>query len=326
VNDAIAWTAAQGTNNWVLWLGLNAPHSPFHKPPNALHSYTNLPPNPGASTRPYFEAMVEAMDTEIGRLMTNINLTNTTVIFIGDNGTSDKVIQPPYSTNHAKGTLYEGGTRVPLIIAGAGVSNPGRESTTLVHCVDLYATILELAGVNLALTLPNSLTFDSQSLLPILTNGVLPAARATIGEYFATAGDPALVGRFVKGARYKLIEFRNGTNEFYDLLNDQLETTNLLAGGLSPSQANAFSTLTNRSAQLQDHPRLNTARSTNAVSIAFKPVQLNTYTLQYVDGFPATNWVSLVSTTALNSDVNVSFADAISFTTNRFYRVDVEPQ
>jgi arylsulfatase B len=316
----------RGRTIGVLWLAFNAPHSPYHKPPIALHSYTNLPPTVGANERPYFEAMVEAMDTEIGRLMTNINLTNTTVIFMGDNGTADKVIQPPYTPNHAKETLYEGGTRIPLIVAGNHVSNPGRESTNLVHCIDLYATILELAGVNLALTLPTNLTFDSQSLLPILTNGVLPAPRATIGEYFTTDGDPELVGRFVKGARYKLIEFRNGTNEFYDLLNDSLEQTNLLTGGLSPSQANVYSTLTNRSAQLQDHPWLIAERSTNALSIAFKPVQLNTYTLQYLDEIQATNWVSLVSTTSPSSDLNVSLADTISFTTNRFYRVNVEPQ
>jgi arylsulfatase A-like enzyme len=150
VNDALQWISQRGTNSWFLWLAFNAGHTPFHKPPNELHSSDALPGTAihiNANPRLYYEAMIEAMDTEMGRLLTNmtrtnanVSLTNTMIIFLGDNGTPRQVIQPPYSASRAKGTLYEGGIRVPLIVAGAGVISPNRVSTEVVHCVDLFAT------------------------------------------------------------------------------------------------------------------------------------------------------------------------------------------
>jgi arylsulfatase A-like enzyme len=70
--------------------------------------------------------MVEALDSEIGRLLRSVDVATTTVIFVGDNGTSSGVIARPYPRAKAKGTVYEGGVRAPLLIAGAGVANKGR--------------------------------------------------------------------------------------------------------------------------------------------------------------------------------------------------------
>src|SRR4029079_9864202 len=115
--------------------------------------------------RPYFEAMVEAMDTEMGRLLAAVNRTNTHIIFLGDNGTAGQVVQPPFPSTRAKDTLYEGGTHVPFIISGPGVVSPGRTNSTMVNMVDVFATILELAGINVSATIPAGVTIDSQSLL-----------------------------------------------------------------------------------------------------------------------------------------------------------------
>src|SRR6185503_3037006 len=106
VDDAIAWIQTQGSRPWFAWVAFNAPHAPLHKPPNALcPHYTTLSGTQmdiNRNPRSYFEAMVEAMDTEIGRLLAAVNRTNTHIIFIGDNGTANQVIQPPYSTMKAK--------------------------------------------------------------------------------------------------------------------------------------------------------------------------------------------------------------------------------
>ena len=154
VNDAIAWINARGTNHWFAWVAFNAPHTPLHKPP------TNLAPNYAGlsgtqmsiNSNPalYFDAMVQAMDTEMGRLLAAVSLTNTHVIFIGDNGTPPKSIQPPYPSNHAKATIYEGGTRVPWIVAGPAVTTPGQTNLSPVHVADLFSTILEMAGTSAA--------------------------------------------------------------------------------------------------------------------------------------------------------------------------------
>jgi arylsulfatase A-like enzyme len=66
--------------------------------------------------------------------------TDTTVIFLGDNGTPNEVTAKPYSSDHAKLRVYEQGVRVPMIVAGSGVVNSGRKLTGLVNTVDLYPT------------------------------------------------------------------------------------------------------------------------------------------------------------------------------------------
>jgi len=309
-----------------VWLAFNAPHKPFHKPPNPLHSYAFLSgtvSDINTNTRPYFEATVEAMDTEIGRLLTNISLTNTTVIFVGDNGTALEVIQPPFFTNRAKGTLYDGGIHVPLIIAGAGVNNPGRESSALVHCVDLYATILALAGVNTQ-TLPAHLTFDSRSLVPVLAS-TNPAVgpRIVLSEYFGPASDPTVAGRAVQGERYKLIQFRSGTNEFYHLASDPQELTNLLAGALSPQAQAAYNFLSIQSDEWQARPVLTPATASNQFSVTFTAVQFYTYVQQRSTDLLQTNWTALASTNAPSSDATITMSTPIASATNVFSRLRV---
>jgi arylsulfatase A-like enzyme len=323
-NDAIAWINAQGTNAWFLWLAFNAGHTPLHKPPNNLHSSDALlgtPMHINNNQRAYFEAMIEAMDTELGRVLTNVSLTNTTVIFIGDNGTTGQTIQPPYSSTRAKGTLYEGGLRVPLIVAGASVTNPGRTSTNLVHAVDLYATVLELAGVNLALALTNR-TVDSQSLVPLLQDTAGTNARLVMSENFSETLTNTAAGRALTDGRYKLIQFRNGTNELYDLQSDYLEATNLLARALTVAEQGAHDMLAAQSDVWQVRPALHSLTRTGAqFSASFTPVQRNTYTLERRAAANTGSWLSVTSTVAPSSDITLRLTDADAPGTNQFYRV-----
>jgi arylsulfatase A-like enzyme len=226
VNDAVTWINARTAANqkWVAWVAFNAPHSPFHVPPTNLHSYGA---NPATNLLKY-RAAVEAMDTEIGRLLLSVNAATTDIILIGDNGTPGQVIQSPYDAAHAKDTLYEGGIRVPLIIKGPSVVSGGRTSDALVHAVDLFSTMLEMAGV----PLPSGVTLDSTSLKPILSNLTNTAHSRDFTDQFdqssATVG-----GRILRDDRYKLIRFNTGTDEFYDLQSDPAESTNLLASGVA---------------------------------------------------------------------------------------------
>ena len=87
---AINWLDNQ-TTPWFLWLAYNAPHTPFHLAPSNLHTQGNLPSDEGsidANPLPYFLSAVEAMDTEMGRLINSLTpeeRANTIIIFIGDN-------------------------------------------------------------------------------------------------------------------------------------------------------------------------------------------------------------------------------------------------
>ena len=121
---------------WFCWVAFNAPHTPFHNPPEELHSYG---PNPlGSGNRTAYEATLEALDTELGRLLAFVDLANTNVILIGDNGTPGQVVQAPFARGHAKGSLYEGGIHVPMVVSGPHVAlAPGTESPRMVNAVDL---------------------------------------------------------------------------------------------------------------------------------------------------------------------------------------------
>ena len=184
------------------------------------------------------------MDTEIGRLVKQLGPTvmaKTTVIFLGDNGTPKEVVEVPPDPSDPdpryKGSLYEGGINVPLIISGAEVKKPNRESQALVNTTDLYATILDLAGVDLRTALGGA-KFDSVSLKPILSNTYNRSLRKyNYAELFKTA-EPWT--RAIRNERFKLIRINpakespfeyNETlhpTKFFDLMSDPLEKTNLL--------------------------------------------------------------------------------------------------
>jgi arylsulfatase A-like enzyme len=90
-----------------------------------------------------YQANIQSLDTEIGRLLAEVDLETTTVIFVGDNGVPPPVKDATGGLRSTKGSVYEGGVRVPLIVAGAGVTRRGREDELFVT-TDLYATILNL--------------------------------------------------------------------------------------------------------------------------------------------------------------------------------------
>ncbi len=230
VDDAVNWINARTSagQSWIAWVAFNAPHTPFHVPPVGLHSYGA---NPATNLLKY-QAAVEAMDTEIARLLLAVNTSTTDIVFMGDNGTPGQVAQAPYDISHAKDTLYEGGIRVPLIISGPDVTASGRSSDALVHAVDLFSTLLELAGV----PLPSSVTLDSKSLVPILGNNAAGIrSRVYTDQFDQSAGSSG--GRVLRDDRYKITRLKDGTERFHDLLSDPAESTNLLANGIAAMSA-----------------------------------------------------------------------------------------
>jgi arylsulfatase A-like enzyme len=324
VNDALAWIQQQGTTNWFLWLAFNASHKPLHKPPNYLHSYEALSAKQidiDQNPRPYFEAMTEAMDTELGRLLSHIDRSNTVVIFIGDNGTAYEVVQPPFSSTRAKGTLYEGGIRVPMIISGPVVTNPRRENTNLVHTVDLFATILELAGGNLHEVLPTNTLCDAHSLLPVLTNGAGTPRDWVFSEQFSTGLLPAEQGRAIRDDTFKLIRLNSRTEEFYNLLIDPYETTNLLRNALTAEQSTSYTALTATLAKLQNVPQVTGLSYTSkrfAVSVSW--IQGAQFSLHRSLSLSSSPWTKITALSQSNNFI-VTLTDTNAAEAQNFYRV-----
>ncbi len=209
-DQAINWIDQQ-TQPWFLWLAHIAPHSPFHTPPAGLFSGT------ANNRQTRYIAMIEAMDTEIGRLFENIApevLDNTVVLFIGDNGSPNNVLQT-YPNNRGKATVYQGGVHVPMIVAGKGVTRQNVQDDKMVNAIDFYATILEIAGIELSGGIHNSLSFYD-----LLSNADAPSRPYNYAEI---EGDWT-----IRNTQYKFLQLANGTQEFYDLLADPLESNNLI--------------------------------------------------------------------------------------------------
>ncbi len=253
VNDALAWLQTLNSNQpFFLWLAFNSPHEPLHLPPPGLHTYTNLngtPANINVQPKAYFKAMIQAMDHEIGRLFDSLQsinkLDSTDFIFIGDNGNTARTAQISDLTK-AKGTVYEYGVHVPLIIAGPSVVNKGRVSNALVNSVDLFATIVENFGYyNWQTQIPNNKTIDSKSLQPIIKNQIDSIRPWSFCEIFKLTSDSS-DGKAMKNKDYKLIRFDYGAEEFYNIAFDSLESHNLLLGVLTPQEKDQYYDLCNK--------------------------------------------------------------------------------
>lgn len=234
---AIDWVDEQN-KPWFLWLAYNAPHTPFHLAPTNLHSQGNLPTDSGsidANPTPYYMSAVEAMDTELGRLINSLSAAekaNTVIIFVGDNGTPNQVAQAPYSRRKAKNSLYQGGVNVPMVVSGVGVTRTNEHEEALIHTTDLFATIVSIAGVS------TSKRENSTSFYPLLTN-----LNAVSREYVYTEISNNGLGYAIRNGTYKLIKFDSGTEEFYNLITDEYENTNLIGTTLSSAAANAKTVL-----------------------------------------------------------------------------------
>lgn len=166
-NDAVKFINHQTLNKpFYLYLAFNAAHTPYQAPQAYLDRYKNIP---DASRRAY-AASITAMDEQIGRLIDALTqkklLDNTIIIFQSDNGgTSNPMFAGEGDTSKlkipcnngpyrdGKGSLYEGGTRVPAIVYWPSRVKAGTVNG-MMHVVDMYPTLLALAKGSLEKSKP----------------------------------------------------------------------------------------------------------------------------------------------------------------------------
>jgi len=258
---------------WFLWVAYNSAHEPLHRPPRALRS-SRLGMSP--SEDDLFDAMVETVDTEIGRLLAGIPadvLANTTIVYLSDNGTPSHGIRSPWNDLRSKGTVYEGGVNVPFIVVGSHVGEPGAETSALVHFVDLFPTVAEIAEVEwgsraaLATTGPDDhvetspaewdqrvfhfarTPLDGRSLLPVLADPTVSLREELFTESFWPNGDPATASslRMIRDAEWKLLRRDLGdeiVDSFYYLRSGLWdEGVDLMETGLTEATAAEYERL-----------------------------------------------------------------------------------
>ncbi|WP_414663136.1 sulfatase [Horticoccus sp. 23ND18S-11] len=164
-------------------------------------------------------AATSFVDAQVGRIMQALEdaglAENTVMVVWGDHGwhLGEKAIT-------GKNTLWDVGTRVPLIFAGPGIARGGR-STQPAELLDLYPTLVELSG------LPARTDLEGLSLVPQLRNAQAPRARPAITSH--NQGNHG-----VRSERWRYIRYADGTEELYDHANDPREWTNV---ALKPENA-----------------------------------------------------------------------------------------
>ena len=157
-------------------------------------------------------ASTSFVDAQIGRLVealkANGRWENTVIVVWGDNGwhVGEKGIT-------GKNTLWNGGTRVPLIFAGPGVGG-GQRCTQPADLLDIYPTLIDLCG------LPKRTDLEGLSLIPQLKDAKTVRERPAL-----TSHNPG--NHTVRSERYRYIRYADGSEEFYDMQQDPHEWTNL---------------------------------------------------------------------------------------------------
>ena len=230
---------------FILCLMHHTPHVPLASPPEDEALYDDAPKGRFQKNQEY-AGMISHMDQSVNTVMdklTELGLDeNTIVIFTSDNGgwngvTSNK----PY--RGGKGNLYEGGTRVPLILRWPGRIKAGVVSDAPVHSVDWFPTFLDLAGLT---PMPQA-HVDGMSMLPLL-KGMKAEHRALYWHFphrrapssSVIDGDWKLIHWIVSG-RYELFDLKADPAEEHDLSVQMPERTDhmvqLLEGHLRESGA-----------------------------------------------------------------------------------------
>ena len=202
-------------------------------------------------------AMVDNMDQNIGRVIDHLKkngeFENTLFLFLTDNGASherdkrafknytptgkekmggvmsyecigfnwSQVANTPLARH--KTTSHEGGVNTPMIAHWPkGIKSKSGWSREPAHLVDIMSTLIELSGGEYKdeFNGNKSLPLQGVSLIPTFTEGKLAPRKTSIGYNFG-------MGKGVRTERWKLVSFKNGPWELYDMLNDRTETNNL---------------------------------------------------------------------------------------------------
>jgi arylsulfatase A-like enzyme len=229
---------------FFLYLPHFGVHSPHQAKKELIDKFKEKAPA-GGHRDPTYAAMIASVDESVGRVLATLEelgLTeNTLVIFSSDNGGVggyrtiglDKIgVTDNAPLRGGKGSLYEGGVRVPYVFRWPGMIEAGRTSATPIISVDLYPTLLELAGAK-----PQAdVTLDGVSYAAVLKGDAETLDREAIywhfPGYLGAAGDtwrtkPVSV---VRAGDWKLREnLEDGSVELYHLKRDFGETKNLAA-------------------------------------------------------------------------------------------------
>jgi arylsulfatase len=245
--EALDFIRGNRRRPFFLFYATTVPHLALQVPDDSLAEYAGAWPEtpydggkgylPHPKPRAAYAAMVSRLDRSVGRVMALLRELrleeDTLVLFASDNGATYDVggfdaafFQSTGGLRAAKGSVYEGGIRVPLIGRWPGRIRPGRTSEHVCGFQDLFPTILEAAGLDRAA--PAGL--DGLSFAPeLLGRGRQPGHESLYMEFTGYGGQQMAREGEWKGVRRDLLKNPAAPMEIYDLAADPLETRDLAA-------------------------------------------------------------------------------------------------
>jgi arylsulfatase A-like enzyme len=238
-DQALSFITAHAAAPFLLNLWFYDVHTPFQCKADLKAKYEGHASLDGRQHCASMGAMVETMDTGLGRVIDRIDAlglaANTIFIFYSDNGGNmydwqDNALPTSnFPLRQGKASIHEGGTRVPCIISWPGHTAPGSNNPSLISSVDLYPTILQMAGLS-----PDpAAVVDGISQVPALegTGSPRDTAFCLFAHSMPATGNRAAC--WVRQGNMKLIRFFHDNPdtshryELYDLASDVSEQTNL---------------------------------------------------------------------------------------------------
>ena len=229
--EALRFMEQNRTRPFFLYLPHHAVHTPLMGKTNVISKYeAKVRAKPGlAQHNAVYAALVESVDESVGRILGTLDelglADNTVVVFTSDNGglvlnqvTSNRPLRA------GKGSPYEGGVRVPLLVRWPGRVRPGSVCDTPVISADFLPTFLEIVGLKPG---PDQV-MDGESLVPLLRRSGRLKREALFWHYPHYHPGGATPYGAIREGDWKLIEFSEDNHlELYDLKRDLGETRDL---------------------------------------------------------------------------------------------------
>ena len=228
-DEAVRFIRSNRDKPFFLYVPHYAVHNPLQAKPELVEKY-KAKAKPGEGHRnPVYAAMIESVDQSVGRVIAALDelklSEKTVVVFTSDNGgLVQNTSNAPYRVG--KGSAYEGGVRIPLLVSWPGTVPAGRTCDVPVVTPDWYPTFLDLAGVRPR----ESQRVDGTSLLPLLRDKGSFEREAIYWHYPHYHPGGATPYGAIRRGDWRLVEFfEDDRVELYDLKNDVGEAKDLAA-------------------------------------------------------------------------------------------------